>query len=79
MWDSSLNKTVLQFANDPRVRWWNLEHNGNDSGATPRNYALKMMVRTELVAYLDDDNYWEPDHLKTLFEVLKKIISIVPI
>lgn len=53
---------------DDRIRWWNLHTNNGAGGAVPRNYALKMLVDTEWVAYLDDDNTWEPTHLQTLVE-----------
>lgn len=66
-----LDKFMTSRWNDPRIRWWNLAENSNDSGATPRNYALRKLVRTDLVAYLDDDNLWEPNHLETLVKALK--------
>lgn len=58
--------SIITKYNDPRLIWWNLAENSNDSGATPRNYALRSIVRCEYVAYLDDDNFWEPNHLETL-------------
>ncbi len=66
-----LNNFITQYS-DSRIRWWNLQSNSNDSGATPRNYALKKMVRTGLVAYLDDDNIWSPNHLESLVTALKE-------
>ena len=52
---------------DPRIRYWNLPENTKEGGTTPRNYALKMLVTTDYVAYLDDDNSWKPNHLETLW------------
>jgi glycosyltransferase involved in cell wall biosynthesis len=52
---------------DPRIRYWNLPENTKEGGTTPRNYALKMLVTTDYVAYLDDDNTWRPNHLETLW------------
>lgn len=49
--------------NDYRIEWWNLEKNYNDGGTTPRNYALRMLLNTQWVTYLDDDNYWDIEHL----------------
>ena len=66
-----LNKYIVKY-NDKRIRWWNLDSNNDDLGATPRNYALKKLVRTELVAYLDDDNIWKPNHLELLIKALKE-------
>jgi hypothetical protein len=55
---------------DPRIRSWNLDVHHGDGGAGPRNHALKTMARGSLVAYLDDDNVWQPDHLSSLAEAL---------
>lgn len=61
---------VVAGIDDPRLRHGNLaEHNG-DLGATPRNFALKAMARGTLIAYLDDDNWWQPDHLTSLVDLL---------
>lgn len=57
---------------DTRIEWWNLESNHGSGGAIPRNYALRMLVNTKWVAYLDDDNYWEFDHLNNIMELLNK-------
>jgi glycosyltransferase involved in cell wall biosynthesis len=61
---------VIETIGDPRVRHWNLPVHSDDSGASPRNYALKTMARGTLIAYLDDDNRWRPDHLESLVELL---------
>jgi glycosyltransferase involved in cell wall biosynthesis len=55
---------------DPRVRHWNLAEHAGDNGASPRNYALKAMARGTVIAYLDDDNRWKPDHLESLVTLL---------
>lgn len=64
--------SALGEVTDPRVRHWNLAQHANDLGATARNYALKAMARGTLIAYLDDDNWWEPDHLPSLVQPLLK-------
>lgn len=56
---------------DSRIRWWNLSENHGAGGAVPRNYALKMLIKGKYVAYLDDDNEWEPNHLETLMKCIK--------
>jgi glycosyltransferase involved in cell wall biosynthesis len=61
---------VVAGTDDARVRHWNLPEHHGDSGASPRNYALKAMARGLLIAYLDDDNEWEPEHLSSLVSLL---------
>ena len=67
---NELTKELLQnntLDNINKIRWWNLDKKYNDSGTTPKNYALRTCIRTQWVAYLDDDNYWEKTHLENLF------------
>ena len=54
-----------------KIRWFNLSKNHGAGGTVPRNYALKMIVRTEWVAYLDDDNTWTEDHLSKFVNIIK--------
>jgi len=54
-----------------KIMWWNLKDHKHQYGAVSRNYAIKMLVRTEWVTYLDDDNTWEPNHLETYRNALK--------
>jgi len=63
--------SLTSHFNDPRIKWWNLWSNANDFGATPRNYALKCMASGKYIAYLDDDNFWHPNHLESLVTTLK--------
>jgi glycosyltransferase involved in cell wall biosynthesis len=56
---------------DERIRFWNFQDNNGAGGAVPRNYAL-YLAQTEWVAYLDDDNTWEPDHLQNFMDVVEK-------
>ena len=39
-----------------------------DTGAACRNYGLRV-TSSPWIAYLDDDNWWEPTHLETLLNV----------
>ena len=67
-----LQKTLPGFCyeyGDPRIRWINLEKNFKDSGITPRNRGIAL-ARGALIAYLDDDNTWESNHLKSLYVAL---------
>lgn len=61
--------TVVQqeAARDPRIRLHRLEHSGHPSG--PRNYALELS-RSPVVAYIDHDDVWRPDHLEVLTRLL---------
>jgi len=60
---------VVAGINGARLRHWNMaEHAGVDS--IPRNHALKTMARGTLIAYLDDDNWWTPDHVGSLVGAL---------
>ncbi|HEV2529394.1 MAG TPA: glycosyltransferase [Thermomicrobiales bacterium] len=61
---------VMATIDDPRVRHTNLATRSNDMGATPRNVALGGIARGSLIAYLDDDNEWTPDHIASLAEPL---------
>jgi glycosyltransferase involved in cell wall biosynthesis len=49
-----------------RVRVFNLPKNHGAGGAVPRNYGI-MQAAGQLIAYLDDDCTFLPDHLSTLY------------
>lgn len=49
-----------------QVSYWNLEHHQGRLGTLSRNYALRRLVHTEWVTYLDDDNTWAPNHIASL-------------
>lgn len=55
---------------DLKIRVFNLKKNHNDFGATPRNFGL-IEARGNWIAYLDDDDTWEPNHLKSLHAAIK--------
>jgi glycosyltransferase involved in cell wall biosynthesis len=61
---------VVAGISDPRLRHRNLTSRYADGGTSPRNFALKAMARGELIAYLDDDNSWDPGHLESLVDLL---------
>jgi GT2 family glycosyltransferase len=58
------------FKNEPRVRVLNLPSNHGAGGAVPRNFGI-MLAAGGLVAYLDDDNAWTPDHISSLYAALR--------
>lgn len=63
--DNSLDILNEYAARDSRFRVVAAEKNGGSSAA--RNIALDM-ADSEYVAFLDSDDYWEPDMLETLLE-----------
>ena len=74
----TLEKTMNSLANNEeirphlfRIRWWNLSERSQKWGAVSRNYALNMLVKTEWVAYLDDDNEWTSTHLSSMRSCVK--------
>jgi glycosyltransferase involved in cell wall biosynthesis len=54
---------------DPRVRGYSLSANSRRPSVV-RNIGIRLS-RSEYVAFLDDDNEWEPDHLKTALAALE--------
>lgn len=55
---------------DPRFKFFNLPVNCGAAGWGPRNFAI-MNSNHNLIAYLDDDNWYEPDHLESLYKALR--------
>lgn len=66
---------IMKAHKDPRIRWWNLDVRYNDGGTTPKNYALRTCLRTNLVAYLDDDNEWKENHLESLMAIMDPTVA----
>jgi hypothetical protein len=54
---------------DQRFRFFCLSTNFGGGGWGPRNFII-MNTSHPLIAYLDDDNWYEPDHLESLVQVL---------
>lgn len=54
-----------------RVRIYNLLKNHGAGGAVPRNHALAAAAGS-LIAYLDDDNVWKPNHVSSLYEGMRQ-------
>lgn len=55
----------------PRVRIYNLATNHGAGGAVPRNHAIAA-AGGQLIAYLDDDNAWKPDHVSSLYRAMSE-------
>lgn len=68
--DATLAFIKENFSNDPRVRV--LESEGKNSGrpSVARNRALRRATG-EYIAFLDSDDYWEPDKLALQMEAFK--------
>ena len=62
---------VSQF-DDPRIRYVGLDRNGGKSRA---NNAAIDSARGEVIAYLDDDDVWYPDHLQKAVSALVRYPS----
>lgn len=58
-------------AGDPRIRFTQQERRGDPFGYTGRNTAIRESD-CPLIAYLDDDNWWEPEHLQSLHDALQE-------
>ncbi|MEO6747952.1 MAG: glycosyltransferase, partial [Casimicrobiaceae bacterium] len=68
--DPAFDAIVDDFAGDARVHLHNLEQNHGAGGAVPRNHALQI-ASGDYIAYLDDDNEWEPEHLSSIYEAMR--------
>jgi len=55
---------------DPRFKFYKMPVNFGSAGWGPRNFAL-LNTKHDLIAYLDDDNWYEPNHLESLYESIK--------
>jgi glycosyltransferase involved in cell wall biosynthesis len=55
---------------DPRFKFFRLPTNCGAAGWGPRNFAI-LNTDHELISYLDDDNWLEPDHLESLFSLMQ--------
>jgi hypothetical protein len=68
--DCDLTEAALRELDDPRVRWWRAQRAPGERSGTARvgclrNQAVRT-VRAPWVAFLDDDNTWRADHLRSL-------------
>jgi glycosyltransferase involved in cell wall biosynthesis len=60
----------ITFTSDYNVKVFNLKTNHNDLGALARNHGI-INATGKYIAYLDDDNAWEPNHLSSLLVTIK--------
>jgi glycosyltransferase involved in cell wall biosynthesis len=68
---NSCRETSLFFRSIPdnRFSFYKLPTNLGAAGWGPRNFAL-MNTYHDLICYLDDDNWYEPDHIEKLYEAI---------
>jgi len=61
------NKFCLDVTKkDTRFRYYNLPVHCSGAGWGPRNFAI-LNSHHNLICYLDDDNWYEPDHIESLY------------
>lgn len=68
--DPCFEQFLQAFAGEPRIRARNLAQNHGAGGAVPRNHGIRMAAGA-LIAYLDDDNEWLPDHVSSVYEAMR--------
>lgn len=57
--------------NDSRFKFYSMPINFGAAGWGPRNFAI-MNTDCKFIAYLDDDNWYEPNHLESLYEIINQ-------
>lgn len=65
-------KQTVEFCSsidDNRFKFFSLPTNCSAAGWGPRNFAI-LNTKHELISYLDDDNWFEPDHLELLYKCI---------
>lgn len=56
---------------DPRFKYFNLPVNCGGAGWGPRNFAI-LNSSCDLICYLDDDNWYEENHIEELYKSIKE-------
>lgn len=56
---------------DTRFKYFKLPMHCSGAGWGPRNFAI-LNSNNNLIAYLDDDNWYEPDHIQCLIDSIKE-------
>lgn len=54
---------------DKRFKFYRMPINLGAAGWGPRNFAI-LNTHHNLICYLDDDNWYEPDHIESLYEAI---------
>jgi len=61
--------SFFKSLSDKRFSFFTLPVNHGAAGWGPRNFAI-MNSHHDLICYLDDDNWYEPDHVEKLYEAI---------
>jgi len=69
--DPDADAIAAELRDEARVRVIDLDRNHGPGGAEPRNVGIAL-ARGDLVAYLDDDNDWAPDHLSSVVGAMRR-------
>jgi len=69
--DPDAEAIAAELRDEARVRVIDLDRNHGPGGAEPRNVGIAL-ARGDLVAYLDDDNDWAPDHLSSVVGAMRR-------
>lgn len=56
---------------DSRFKYYNLPMHCSGAGWGPRNFAI-LNTDNDIICYLDDDNWYEEDHIESLYNVIKR-------
>lgn len=76
--ECELCKNTIEYCKkvtkDKRFKFFNLPINSGAAGWGPRNFAI-MNSNNNLISYLDDDNWYEPNHLELLVGCMGKDIN----
>jgi glycosyltransferase involved in cell wall biosynthesis len=56
---------------DSRLKYISLKEHQGGYGYYARNHGIEIST-APLIAYLDDDNWWEPNHLETLYAAITR-------
>ena len=58
---------------DTRIKWMNLFKRYDDNGVTLRNYAIKMLLSSKWITYIDQNYTWlSSNHLQIIVDTIKK-------
>jgi glycosyltransferase involved in cell wall biosynthesis len=66
------NKTVPHLADDTVAVHLPNNNGGNGYGMAPVFAMAPFVIKEDIICYLDDDNWYEPDHIESLVEMIEK-------
>jgi glycosyltransferase involved in cell wall biosynthesis len=66
------DKTVPYLADDTVAIHLPNNNGGNGYGMAPVFAMAPFVIKEDIICYLDDDNWYEPDHIESLVEMIEK-------